>query len=283
MKLSAIGAALLVIAALPAASKGASQAPESGVPKQLNVLLHGLFAIVISDDGAEILMPQVDDHVYKAGTWGKEMRLKEGAVYDLTGVTGTNAPALDKSHLMLLQGYRTIHRDPSKLFATIRVPLPSEIHPLRLVTPAAANPLLGGTSASQIRASQFPLVIAFVYRNPAFGQLALGTHPWKPEISGDVVNLHVWAEPDAPLEQNMAHSTEAFQHLVQLFGGLQLYINATNNDTVPLDRNTHITGVQPWEETAMVERNLLLYPRPSPTRGAHLTNCVGLVVNNSSQ
>src|SRR5436305_14965226 len=56
--------------------------------QQLNIIFHGLFSYIIWSDHLEVLAPQVDEHVYKAGTWGQEMRLKESVMYRLTGVHG---------------------------------------------------------------------------------------------------------------------------------------------------------------------------------------------------
>ncbi len=54
---------------------------------KLNVVLHGLFIMNITDSGIELLTPYVEKHYYGAGTWnGKSIQyLQKGVNYKLQG------------------------------------------------------------------------------------------------------------------------------------------------------------------------------------------------------
>lgn len=261
-------------------------APIDQSPQQLNVVLHGLFAVVISDDHLDVLMPQVDDHVYKAGAWGKEFRLREGVTYELTGVVGSKNTLINPDQNLLLRGFTQLHREPSKLFCSLKLPLPAEFRSLRRVAQAQTQRVFGGATAAKINAREFPLVITLIYRNFDHTRLALGALPWTPELDAKVINLHIWAEPDAPLGVNIGHAPEAFQRLMQLFDGIELYFTASPSVAarIPIDKKTGVDGLQPWEESGITERSRLLFPKQSAsaTKGTEIRNCLSLIIDNRS-
>src|SRR5579871_6838679 len=119
---------------------------------QLNVVFHGLFAYIIGPNGVEVLAPQVDDHVYKAGTWGKEFPLKASVVYELQGVHGeVQPPSVDEQNNLVLKNISNIDRSPARLFCSFMLPLPTKIVGLRTVRSGAGRPIFVGSAAAQLK------------------------------------------------------------------------------------------------------------------------------------
>src|SRR5260370_42517803 len=72
----------------------------SGDPGILNVILHGSFTLVETNDGIQALMPKNEDHVSRAGNWLGETELRPG-VYELKGVESGNARFPDSRNVVL--------------------------------------------------------------------------------------------------------------------------------------------------------------------------------------
>lgn len=264
----------------------AQSANENNTPHnlQLNVVFHGLFAYIINHDHIEVLAPQVDEHAYKAGTWGKEFRLKETAVYQLQGIHAEkNAPPLDVRNNLVLKNITTIDRSPAKLFCSFILPLPKQIVGLRMVQSAPQRPIFLGSAAAQLKTTAVPLIQTFIYQIDDVRRLRLNDSGWQPEIiNQQVVNLHIWAEPDVEMaELSTTHAVQGFSQLLALFPGVDLQL-AFSTGAAP-DTKTQVLSLNGWEERTLIERYQLLFP-PAPKRkkkGAEIANCIGLVVMNN--
>jgi hypothetical protein len=280
---------LLVVSVLAPLTIVSAQAPKA--PKQqsvqLNIVFHGLFSYVIWSDHVEVLAPQVDEHVYKAGTWGKELRLKESATYQLSGVHAeTVPPKVDFRNNLVLENVSNIDRGPDKLFFSFNLPLPKEILGLRLAHPDAKRPAFSGTAISNGALEGLPLVQVLVYEVDNLDALSLGANfHWIPEIIGNnAVNLHVWAEPEIEMagDGQSTHASQAFSHLMALFPGVDLHL--VFSTAAPPDKNTAVRGLNGWEENALVERQQLLFPsqtgKQQRHRGTEVSNCIGVIILN---
>src|SRR6266853_804392 len=178
-----------------------AQTNDSGAQKlQLNVVVHGLVSYIIWPDHIEVLVPQVDEHVYKAGSWGKELRLKESSVYRLTGVYGASTPPqIDVRNNLVLRKISNIDRSQAKLFCSFNLPLPLEFKALRQAR--ANGPIVTGRSLPADAPTSLPLVQTLIYRIEDLSNLSLSNNfLWKPEVTAmGTVNLHIWAEPDVDM------------------------------------------------------------------------------------
>lgn len=254
---------------------------------QLNVVFHGMFAFVVFPDHIEAIAPDISDHVYKAGAWAHEMRLGQGVSYSLSGVS-TDAPpvALDPASQVVLSGVSKINTSSSTVFCVLNLPMPDKIVGLRRAKPAPGRPVFAGKAAGTIRATSFPLLETFVYRISDMQKLGLGhAFEWQPEITSQgTVNLHIWAEPEVNMdpEEQAAHPSNAFNRLMALFPGIDLRIEF-GVGTAP-DATTNVRGLEPWEESTLLERSELIMPPGSKTktrsRGSEIDNCIAMFVND---
>ena len=284
--------ALLTIAlSLPMAAQAPAPPTPANAPR-LNVIFHGLFAFIISSRDIEVLAPQVDDHVYKAGAWGNEMRLKEGFEYELEGVRPASAvPPIDPNANIIVHTAPGFKRDKSKLFCSIKFPLPDQIVGLRRVT-VDPRTMFNGKAATQLKCTKIPLVLVFTYALDPNKPLSLGKGlPWQPTRNAvKTVNLHVWAESEAlqsPL--TMTHPMLPFTQLVGLFPWLDLKM--ISSATADPDPQTNVRGLDPFEERTLKERSVLLTAIPPPgappaapsAGGSEVTSCIPLIIRTDAQ
>ena len=277
---------LLILLLGSAMYSSPAQTNDSGVQKlQLNVVFHGLVSYIVWPDHIEVLVPQVDEHVYKAGSWGKELRLKESSVYRLTGVYGASTPPqVDVRNNLVLRKISNIDRSQAKLFCSFNLPLPLEFKPLRQAR--ANGPIIAGRSLSTDAPTSVPLVQTLIYRIEDLPHLSLGNNfLWKPEVTAmGTVNLHIWAEPDVDIAAmaSLAHPVQAFSHLMALFPEVDLHLEFSA--AAPPDKITNVHGLNGWEENSLMERQILLFPKnekPKSGKGTEVSNCVGLIVFNN--
>lgn len=252
---------------------------------QLNVVFHGLFSYIIWPDHVEVLAPQVDEHVYKAGSWGKEFRLREGVVYRLEGVHAeARIPDIDVRNNLVLTKISNIDHSSAKLYCSLILPMPQQMIGLRRAYPPPKQPAFQGKALSGTNPDSIPLVQTLVYK--VEGQPNLGKEfPWVSEDKGSgTINLHIWAEPEIDTTgMSPSHASQAFSHLMSLFPDLDLQL-AFGASASP-DKSTLVRGLKPWEERSLVERSQLLFPPKRRNlkidRGTEVSNCVGMIVINT--
>ena len=248
---------------------------------KLNVVFHGMFAFIFWRDRVEVLTPPEDDHVYKAGSWGRERRLREGGVYFLRGVTPGTRPTLDPSANLIVREVNRIERSPEAVFCSFELPLPAGITGLRRLQVDPARRLVGGTAAAAMPAS-LPLVQVFTYSFADAAVISFDPLPvWAPEPDPQgIVNLHVWAESDSVFtEAEHDHPLRGFERLMRIFPGLDLELLYSTG--TPMDGSVSVPGMEVWEQATLRERSRLLFGGPKESgRGAELTNCLGLIVDN---
>lgn len=276
---------ILFLGLIPISSSAATKPAGNAapVPIQLNIVFHGMFSYVFWPDHLEVLAPQVDEHFYKAGTWGKEVRLKESTVYQLSGIKGVKVRPKIDGHNLLLQHVENIDRSPEKLFCSFVLPLPKEIHGIRIAR--ANGPIAAGRSLEGNSTAEIPLVQTLIYTVEDMRQVGLSNgFSWNPQINEmGTINLHVWAEPEIDLlmTSSTGHATQAFTRLMGLFPGVDLHLEF--GAAAPVDKITGIRGLNGWEENSLVERQLLLFPpgqQKQKRKGTEVSNCVGLIVLN---
>jgi hypothetical protein len=268
-------------------SLSAEGAPPASKTKdvQLNVVFHGLFSYIVWPDHVEVLAPMVDEHIYKAGAWGKEFRLRENAVYHLEGVqVETRMPDIDVRNNIVLTNVSNIDRSPEKLFCSFILPLPQQMIGLRRAYAPPNQPAFHGAALNGPNPDSIPLIQTFVYRVDGWPTLG-EKFGWIPEDSAsDTINLHIWAEPevDASGMQQKPHAVQAFSRLMALFPDVDLHLSF--GAAASPDKSTHVHGLEVWEERSLMERCKLLFPRKPRNRevgkGTEVSNCVGVIILN---
>lgn len=226
----------------------------------LNVVLHGLFIMNITDTQIELLTPYVVDHYYGAGNWNKDEICKLGkdgkcppdkdGTYHLRGVDENRPPSLGSdANITLSQLEFNFKVVPEKSFFRVLLPYPQRVAFLRRVIDGDNTfPTPGGTKTAQIRT--FALCPALVYPVADYHALELTNTTWKPKVEATrTANLHLWAEP--PKRLTPGHADAAFRALSDLFDCLTVQLKTIRS--VALDRYPAVYGVSSEEEQGLSE------------------------------
>ena len=247
----------------------------------LHVMFHGTFVFDFHDAFVDVLIPEVDDHVYRAGSWLGETDLICGEqsnghahhtpaghtnhhgpeIYRLTGVESGNVTSLPSEHnLMFKTSFRP---DVDRLLrARIRVPLPD-----RITTPRRGRLGKKGFRPNDDLPSDYRGYLGtlqvFTYHFRSDNALRLNCHPehtlWEPAFAGGVVTLHVIAAPEhfhlsPPLNAGgRSHVQNAFQACMALFQGVNLDM-AQLPETNEFDRSDVPAGAIPEETEDLAPR-----------------------------
>ncbi len=217
----------------------------NGQPGELHVLLHGTFAFFVNQDGrVEALIPNVKNHVVRAGNWLAETILKPGE-YCLEGVDkgtlGNNV--LDPERNVILSGVRPTEETPSGdkdalLYARLDLGRPARVSSmLRAKVPKAdftgrdksKIKVINGTNQVEIATLQ-----VFTYKFSGDAGVLLDKHPWEPAFSGGktkTINLHIFSATET--EHPHGHVSDAFNACLKLFK------DAGSNGEVRLKLNLH--------------------------------------------
>ena len=285
--MSSLQKLIVALLALGAALSAKATYAQTQQDHQLNLILHGMTAMVIWPDHVEVLFPEIDDHVYKAGSWGKELRLKQGVTYQLSGVeSAPKPPAIDRKNNLVLEKVSRIDRSSGRIFCSLILPLPSQIVGLRRARNTRQRPLFSGRSTVNFAVDSVPLLYTLVYRFQDVNQLSLGNSlAWVPAPDADgTVNLHVWAEPDIDFgAASINHPPHAFDSLMALFPEIQLKLEFS--PSVQPERQIAVRGVHVWEQYTFLERSKLLYPvQPAvhEHKGTEVSNCIAVIVDNTT-
>jgi hypothetical protein len=275
-------AASATVATLPLESRmltvsGAENTVRATSSMRLNLVFHGGFAFVIWPKHIEVLAPNVDEHVYKAGPWKREKRLVEGLTYRLQGVAADFAPT-DPKQSVVVSGFRSIDRGRDKIFCSMILPRT----PIRGLRFTSEGNFFEGKSAHLVRARRIPLIQVLSYALTAPSEFLFGPQPswkWNTLTSGNalVANLHLWAEPDVEAFSKSNH----LGHLVELFDDLDLrFSKAAYTEEVKIQTPTPIKDVPPYETADLIERPII--SETDFSNDSHYPiNCIGIVVDNS--
>jgi hypothetical protein len=255
----------------------------------LNVVLHGLFVLNITDCGMELLTPHIHDHIYRVGGWDirQVYDLEGGKQYELKGTrkpdpTVFPTPIGDCAVNITHQDY-DFSVDATKSFFSVKLPIPDCVYLLRCVT---APPLCdnvnssrvfkaefgGYPSSSCIPITQLSLCQALVYKRvPRLCDLRLHGSCWKPYVDDykRTVNLHFWAEPEK--RTTPKHANDAYAQLQTLLPPLNLSLQVYT--TAPLDECEVVYGLPPEQELGWADW------ASGGAEGTRPTNCCTAMVS----
>jgi hypothetical protein len=251
-------ARIISLEATPGASTAASSKPNpaDGTSKLLNILVHGLFAIVLDRSGkryggnsgrVRLLAPWVAPHVYRAQSfkpsgaaqgitpcWNPEYSLSASASDSVTltkphGLTSQ----LKKTHLGdTLRLVVDVEKHPdvaASAYWTIDLPLPDDIWPLR-ATPfnyfLDDGNVFGTYRADEVSSlEQIPIIYVLTYQLAADEKATFSFGGSSKTIEFDsngIERLHFYAEPPTDVNQatcanDVGHLNNALNALDNLF------------------------------------------------------------------
>lgn len=245
--LQGLGAFSALAAFRPLAHAAAPPSPAVGsAATQINVVLHGMFAIVLGNGKAVLYAPEVSPHVYLGGTWLAERPLSKGQTYDLSAsmISGKKSPVqLDPNNFLVFSS-QSVHMDLSQSFCTIVLPTPDNITPLRSIK-ADSGPIFKGLANSP---KHLPTEIVLSYdRTQVNSSIQLTPLNWTP-----AVNLHLWATP----ETMPPPSHNPLAALSKLLGIKPLQLNSPYDTRKPPAPDVHppVLGLSGEEEKNLIER-----------------------------
>lgn len=233
---------------------------------KLNVVLHGMMAIVVGDEDIKLLIPQIVDHVFLAGNWRQERRLIQDEKYKLSGVDGQGkAQQKLTKEALTVRGFRKkIDPDAQNLFCSIVLPFPDDVHHFRMLTAGKTLKFQGDAADKVENKEGFSLIPVLSYAFENVADLKLVELRWFPEMKDGFVNLHIFSEPltREVTAHHAGHGTthveEAFKNLVALFPRLDLKLTGHG---MPLPQTAERTkagtniGLGEDEQDTLPERN----------------------------
>ena len=222
----------------------------------LNVLLHGAFTFVRGPNHILALMPSLEHHVFRAGSWLAETELRGGGVeYELKGVTSGSGAFDPGLNLMVIPQPRPDTPQPR---STLIFPIPRKITSLRIAdVPRASftHPQYLEVNSDQQHVSTLQVfTYDFDDENALFLKANQGDgHYWEPAFVRNHINLHIFSAEDHI--ERPSNSLEDFNQCAELLG-------------VPLRLNTRLVpsgipapgrlpdGVAPEETEDLAVRTL---------------------------
>jgi hypothetical protein len=197
---------------------------------KLNVILHGLAAVLRRHEELVVLLPDLDgQHVFRAGTWLAETELRPGT-YVLGGVK-RGAAVFDPEKNLILGKGRLVANPP--VHARLHLPIPAEIYSLK---PVEMNPREDFEGASRPAGTKLNLATVQVlsYEIENLQALRLFPHLWEPPADADleVTNLHIYSEEDHS-KAPQGHAKFALDRAAALFAGVDLRL-VNEKDVPPL-------------------------------------------------
>jgi hypothetical protein len=220
------------------------------------LIVHELFGVLFNGKKMTLVTPVVKPHTdsgghvhehkykvsrFKDGKWHHEVDMVQNEVYRLQGVkvrtaVATNIPC-HSEFSPHPPGKFELNSSP-KPFCTWELPLPKQIHQLRLVSiPECERPVFLGDphgDAVETQLNAISLVHAFEYEGLPGKDVKItdeSGHPlkldYKPDKTTRTINLHLWAqlEDESGMNEKMAneHAAQATDALVALFKGLVMH------------------------------------------------------------
>jgi hypothetical protein len=201
--------------------------------QKLNVILHGTFAYIDSDEhfmDALIPLPNFDDgvdHVFRAGNWLGETELRPGT-YRLEGVK-EGKDYLDHTKNLIFQNGRTrAQRDPQTQYARIIFPRPERITSLRLAKVDLKSPPadLTGNHGAALQVFTYDVDSDPMLRLQKISddeKNELPGHYWEPVFTSDYAGLQIFSAEDHP--DDPAHTSRAYQKVAALLGVTNIELN----------------------------------------------------------
>lgn len=301
LPLAASGASLLSCS--KAANNGppltASSASKGDKTPRLNVVLHGMFAMIfdytqsLASASTPLLLmtPKVDMHVYGAGTWKQEAQLDEGKMYTLKGVkcnTNFDIHGAEYATNPLINLTAPLPSGTAP-YCSFQLPFPDDIVPLRILkrTSGKAFFLPGSTSyAKQIDGTtELPMIYVLMYENfdgTAIELTSKNDTFWQAD-SSPVKKLHLFADPPFAGVSG-AHMGDALKKMNGMFRpNLGIQFDDTNpllQRSVDIDSSTGHDSIDRCEEATLAEeRQGLCTPLG---KGGAPRNCMKLMLSISS-
>jgi len=193
---------------------------------QLNVFLHGMWAIVSTSECLELLAPHDGGHAYDVMVSPAPPTainaLAPGSSYCLTGVTRrTAAVRFPREQALVVDNLGVVNRQA--VHSSVYLPHPRLIEVRRKVK-ITADRFLSGSHGEKRATVQIPLVAVLTYDYANAGDLRLEDEALAAADASGPIDLDLYSEPPAANVPGLArrYACRAFDRLGRIFPGLDL-------------------------------------------------------------
>lgn len=248
------------------------------------VIFHGLWGFELPDDKViKARTPIEEMHDFQAGYfsyYGDDLipHLKPivPGYEELLGVTSTYQGTFDKNTNPIVYNHK--FKRKSKCFATVTVPVPNKIMPLRNVQipPTPMHPFAGDPGEC-LKPTSVPMVQLFIYTTYDPEGVHLAHCKAKADVSQETktARLHLYAGPTGMVDS--FHARDAYSKLSGLFANLDV-IPVTPLFVKAIDEN--IRGLNELDMRTLAEMEM---NTDSIMLGESGSNCDALVIDNFSK
>jgi hypothetical protein len=181
------------------------------------VFLHGLTVLHETGGGIEMVLPDVEGHVYRAGNWLTETPFaRKRGRFHLRGVRPGNKNLSDALFTIKLTGCSLTDR---RRAATLFLPSPKEIIEMLIVgepgTPVAS------TKSGQAIFPQLSMMVVLAYDYDDENEVRLDGHYWQGACTDNAMSLHIVStSPEREGEDHERHTEAALNELIVVYPGL---------------------------------------------------------------
>jgi len=219
-------------------------------PNILNVFFHGLFVFIDRPSGIDVLLPEVPDHSYRAGSFLGETQIVQptdpvSQPLVLTGVQ-TGCAHLPEDRNLVVDGAEPDDQaTPNDLHAVLWVPLPDKI--VAADTVSIAGDLDNASAFSKATLACYLHVFQYRFFGSADTVLLRG-HRFLPSLETidgiQYMSLHIFSEEDTRL--GSGHPITGFDRAVDLLPSLRGKVHLTRSTTSP-GPSARVSGTIPAE------------------------------------
>jgi len=269
--------------------------------QQLNVIVHGLAAIVVPpgpSGGVTIFLPDSNNimlnHVQRAGSFPggqndpKAFKMKPGHQYSITNLKNSNTtfPAIDNTMNAVISG-STVDISGLNLFMSIALPFPDSFFSLRQRARKDGVPIFSGADSKLLLADPKTLATVHIF------QFSASADPHFIDLNGPsdipitensqapgTANWHFYNEPpdDIDPDQDFCHALLAFRQFreIKLASGIHKKMVIDFNVFDTFDDKGMVGSDIPISLTGVGKDELLELPERTP--GGQGANCVKLLI-----
>jgi hypothetical protein len=195
---------------------------------QLNVVLHGMWAVIVTSECIELLAPRFPDHTVSAILPGGVdlQTLKPKRSYPLIGVDRRATPArFPREKALVVENLYVINRAADTVFCSIYLPHAVNIDVQRKVKVEAVR-FLAGRHGEKLAPKRISLIHTLTYNYTGSAALSFGDIQLAGAGGNANYDLHLFSEPssNAMPKRTLPYACDAFDRFSRIFPGLDLQL-----------------------------------------------------------
>jgi hypothetical protein len=240
---------------------------------QLNVVLHGMWAVIVTSECLEVLAPRLPNHTVGAVLPGgvNLQPLKPRRSYPLSGVDRRATPArFPREKSLVVDNLYVINRAADAVFCSIYLPHAANIDVQRKVKVESVR-FLAGSHGEKLAPKRISLIHTLMYNYTGVAALSFGDMQLAGAGGNAKYDLHLFSEPssNAMPALNLRHACDAFEKFSHIFPGLDLQL-----------KNPPWVKAGSYDECSLWERQQAAAPPAAFVAPGQQLALVSLIVEN---